>query len=212
MNWPPAPVTSEPASSRDASYRAVVGVALGGGQSRRMGRDKARLRLGGASLLERTVARLREVVPEVLVADRGLELVPECTAPGCRSIPDGPGAGPASGILGAALERPGHDLLVLACDLPAIPEALLRHLAEPIEEDAHVPRWSRGFEPLCALYRPAALALISAEVRAGRLALHAMLRHQRLRARTLEGERLEAFGPPERLFLNLNTPEDLARL
>ncbi len=187
--------------------RAVVGVALAGGASRRMGRDKARLRVGDASLVERTAARLRGAVAEVLVADRELGLVP-----GCRSIADGPGAGPAAGILGAAAERPDHDLLVLACDLPEVPEALLRHLAASIAEDAHVPRWSRGCEPLCALYRPAALAVMAAEARAGRLALHAMLRLERFAVRYLEGERLDAFGAPRRLFLNLNTPEDLARL
>ena len=88
--------------------RRIVGVALAGGESRRMGRDKARLRLGGASLTESAVARLQDVVTEVLIADRGVELVS-----GYRSVPDGPGAGPAAGILGAAAERPDADLLVL---------------------------------------------------------------------------------------------------
>ncbi len=169
-----------------------------------MGRDKARLHLDGMSLLERAIACLRAVTPNVLVADRGLAL-----APGHRSVDDGPGAGPAAGILGAAAARPGCDLLVLACDLPRVPEALLRHLAEPIEEDACVPRWSRGSEPLCALYRPVALAAMTAEVQAGRLALHAMLRLEDLSVRYLEGDLLTTFGPPDRLFLNLNTPEDL---
>ncbi len=186
-----------------------------------MGRDKSRLRLGGTSLVERAIACLREVAGEVLVADRGYTAsertaseytASEYTASECRSIPDGPGAGPAAGILGAAVARPDHDLLVLACDLPEVPMALLRHLADPIEEDVHLPRWSRGIEPLCALYRPAVLAHMSAEVQAGRLALHAMLRQQRLKVRYLEGRRLDAFGPPERLFLNLNTPEDLEQL
>lgn len=185
----------------------VVGVALAGGQSRRMGHDKAALRLEGSSLLERAVARLRQATAEVLVADRGLGLMA-----GVRSVPDGPGAGPAAGILGAAVERPGQSLLVLACDLPAVPAALLRHLAAATEEDIHIPRWRRGPEPLCALYRPAALAVVAAEARAGRLALHAILRQERLTIRYLEGERLDAFGDPRRVFLNLNTPADLAEL
>ena len=172
-----------------------------------MGRDKARLLLGGESLLERAIDRLREVTPEVLVADGGRSL-----APGHQSVEDGPGAGPMAGILGAAAERPGQDLLVLACDLPSVPPALLRRLAAPIEEDAHVPRWHRGLEPLCALYRPAALAVMTAEASAGRLALHATMRLPELRVRILEGEPLDAFGPPGRVFLNLNTPQDLARL
>ncbi len=170
-----------------------------------MGRDKARLRVGRLSLVERAIAVLREVTDEVLVADRGLG-----TVAGCRSVADGPGAGPAAGILGAAAERPDRDLLVLACDLPEIPAALLAHLTAPIEEDAHVPRWRRGPEPLCALYRPSALAAMSNEVRAGRLALYAML--GRLSVRYLEGRALKSFGAPDRLFLNLNTPADLESL
>ncbi len=167
--------------------------------------------------MERAIACLRGVTDEVLIADRGLAQVSECTAPectvtGCRSIPDGPGAGPAAGILGAAVARPDYNLLVLACDLPGVPEALLRHLADSSLEDVHLPRWSRGIEPLCALYRPAALAHIATEVQAGRLALHAMLRAKHLRVRYLEGRRLDAFGSPERLFLNLNTPEDLEQV
>ncbi len=172
-----------------------------------MGRDKTRLRLDGTSLVERAAARLLEVTAEVLVADRGLGLIP-----GTRSIADGEGAGPAAGLLGAASVCPDRDLLVLACDLPRVPAELLRHLARPIEEDACVPRWRRGLEPLCALYRPPALAAIAAEARAGRFALHAMLRLERLTLRTVEGRELEAFGPPEHLFLNLNTPEDLTQL
>ncbi len=191
-------------SSSASTDAGVVGIALAGGQSRRMGRDKAGLLVGGTSLLESAISRLRAVTPDVLVADRGLAL-----APAHRSVDDGPGAGPAAGILGAAAARPDHDLLVLACDLPGVPEALLRHLAEPIAEHACIPRWSRGSEPLCALYRPAALAVMAAEVRAGRLALHAMLRRDDLRVRYLEGDLLAKFGPPERIFLNLNSPEDL---
>ncbi len=189
------------------SAKEVVGVALAGGASRRMGRDKARLRLGDTSLVECAARRLREVVSEVLVADRGLGL-----APGYRSVGDGDGAGPAAGILGAAAVRPGRALLVLACDLPSVPAALLRRLTDPIEDDAFVPRWRRGLEPLCALYGTAALAALEAEARAGRFALHSLLRSESIEARYLEGRELAAFGPPEHLFLNLNTPEDLARL
>lgn len=171
-----------------------------------MGRDKARLRLGDTSLVERAAGRLAEVVNEVLVADRGLEL-----AHGYRSVADGDGDGPAAGILGAAGLCPGRDLLVLACDLPGVPAALLRCLTGTNEDDAFVPRWRRGVEPLCALYRPAALEILAAEARAGRFALHSLLRSGSLKVRYLEDRALAAFGPPEHLFLNLNTPEDLAR-
>ncbi len=192
--------------------RDVIGVVLAGGASRRMGRDKARLRLDDTSLVERAAARLRTINDKVLIADRGLQ-----AAADERSIPDGPGGGPAAGLLGAAAVYPGRDLLVLACDLPMVTTELLGHLARSIDAsdpgfDAHVPRWHRGIEPLCALYRPTALAALASAVAAGRFALHRLLLAGDLRMRYLEGADLAVFGTPQRLFLNLNTPQDLARL
>ncbi|MCP3963143.1 MAG: molybdenum cofactor guanylyltransferase [bacterium] len=192
-------------SSRSSS--GVVGVVLAGGASRRMGRDKARLELRGESLVERAASRLADVAAEVVVADRGRGV-----SVSRLSLADGPGAGPAAGILGAADARPGRDLLVLACDLPAVPAALLERLALRGEADAVVPRWHRGTEPLCALYRVAALDALASAVEGGRFALYALLRSSSLEVCWLEGPELAAFGAPERLFANLNTPEDLARL
>jgi molybdopterin-guanine dinucleotide biosynthesis protein A len=202
----------------------TVGVVLAGGGSRRMGRDKAELAVGGSTLTARAAHRLLRIFPRVAIADRGRGLMPDLP-----SLPDGPGAGPAAGILGAALAWPGHPLLVLACDLPRVPDALLRELARrrPADEDGDpewpewaewadwadwvVPRWERGLEPLCALYRPAALAALAAAVARGVAAPHRLAEATGLRVRYLEGERLHRFGAPADLFLNLNTANDLER-
>jgi molybdenum cofactor guanylyltransferase len=213
-------------------------VVLAGGGSRRMGRDKASLRIGGETLAALAARRLLAVCAPALVAvaDGGRGLVP-----GLPSLPDGPGQGPAAGILGAALAWPGHPLLVLACDLPGVPAALLAELArgervepggasEPGEiaraaspeaaeaagaaggaDDWVVPRWERGLEPLCACYRPAALAALAAAVERGIVAPHRLAETAGLRVRYLEGRRLLRFGHPADLFLNLNTPLDLER-
>ncbi len=174
-----------------------------------MGRDKALLRLGdsddsGETLVESTVRRLREVCGAVVIADRGRGLVE-----GVASVADADGAqGPAAGILGAAALHPGADLVVLACDLPRVPPALLAALAA-LEGDWVVPRWERGPEPLCGVYRPRALAALAALVRDGRFAVHGLLEDAGLAAAFLEGPALHAFGPPAEVFRNLNRPEDL---
>jgi molybdopterin-guanine dinucleotide biosynthesis protein A len=185
-----------------------VGIVLAGGASSRMGRDKARLVSGGESLPALAARRLAAVCAEVAVADGGRGLLPALT-----SLPDGPCRGPAAGILGAAAAYPGRWLLVLACDLPRVPAALLVELARFSRVEAidwAVPRWSGGVEPLCAFYGPAALAALATRVARGRFALHSLL-EEKLAVRVLEGEELAGFGEPGEIFLNLNTPEDWER-
>lgn len=161
-----------------------------------MGRDKALLEVEGETLVARTARRLGEVCREVVVADAGRGLLP-------GSVPDGPGRGPAAGILGVAHARPGRSLLVLAVDLPRVPVSLLEELARS-EADLAVPRWSGGIEPLCALYGPAALIALEERVREGRLDLRTLPETPGLKVRWLEG-----IERPEEVFLNLNRPSDL---
>jgi molybdenum cofactor guanylyltransferase len=188
-------------TSRDGSthrpFAAPVGIVLAGGASRRMGWDKAL-----STLPALAAERLAAVCAEVAVADRGRGLLP-----GLPSLPDGPGQGPAAGILGAAAAYPGRPLLVLACDLPRVSVELLAELASSDALDWAVPRWDQGLEPLCALYGPAALAVLAQK---GLRAPH-RLAEEDLAIRYLEGDELARFGPPEEVFLNLNTPEDLKR-
>jgi len=183
-----------------------VGVVLAGGGSRRLGTDKSALVVGGGTLPLRAAERLAPVCAAVAVADRGRQLLR-----GFPSLADGPGRGPAAGILGAARAYPGRPLLVLACDLPRVPAGLLAELARSADADWVLPRWSGGVEPLCALYAPAALAALAARVERSVFALHRLV-EEGLAVRYLEGEALTLFGSPEEVFLNLNTVEDLERL
>jgi molybdopterin-guanine dinucleotide biosynthesis protein A len=163
----------------------------------------------GESLPAAAARRLAAVCAGVVVADRGRSLLPDLP-----SVPDGPGRGPAAGILGAAAAHPGRRLLVLACDLPRVPAGLLAELvvlAGGAGDDWVVPRWAGRVEPLCALYGPAALAALAARAGRGLFALHELAREEGLAVRYLEEEALARFGRPEDLFLNLNTPGDWER-
>jgi molybdenum cofactor guanylyltransferase len=182
----------------------MIGLVLAGGESRRLGGDKARL--DGATLPRLAAERLAAACAEVAMADRGRNLVP-----GRPSLPDGAGRGPAAGILGGAAAYPGRPLLVLACDLPRVPAGLLAELARSGGCDWAVPRWAGGLEPLCALYGPRALAALAARVAAGRFDLHGLAEEGGLAVRYLEGEELRRFGDPGEVFFNLNTPDDLER-
>jgi molybdopterin-guanine dinucleotide biosynthesis protein A len=169
-----------------------------------MGWDKATIELQGEMLAVRSVRLLRDVCKEVVVADAGRGLI-------SPSIPDGPGKGPAAGILGAAQAFPGRPLLVLAVDIPRIPVTLLGAIADS-SADLAIPRWAGRLEPLCALYGPAALAELAVRVGAGRFDLHTLPETPGLIVRYFEEEEIRRFGAPEEIFLNLNRPQDLERL
>lgn len=203
--------------------RGVAGVALAGGSSRRLGHDKRDVVLPalahlpeshGLTLFEWTVRRLASVCADVLIADRGR--ASRSTTTGARSVLDGQGRGPLAGILGAASACPEHSLLVLACDLPLVPVALLEILSETLaggRYDWVVPRGPHGLEPTCAGYGPAALERLRDLAVLGVFALHRLEQAAgNLRLLVLEGPALGRFGEPARLFLNLNTEADLRTL
>jgi len=193
--------------TRIAETMGIIGTVLAGGASSRMGRDKAGLELGGETLAAAAARRLAAVCPEVVIADRGRQLVP-----GLPSLPDGPGRGPAAGLLGVARAHPGRPLLALACDLPHVPVPLLAEFARIFETggaDWVVPRWRRGLEPLCALWGPRALSSLEERTARGIYTLWSLAEDEELAVHWLEGDRLAAFGSPEEMFFNVNTPEEL---
>ncbi|MEP7013281.1 MAG: molybdenum cofactor guanylyltransferase [Acidobacteriota bacterium] len=218
--------TGNPAAPEGAE---PVGIVLAGGASRRFGRDKATLEIarrsdrregregregeegetGVETLAEWAFRRLGQVCAEVAVADAGRSLVT-----GALSLSDGPGRGPAAGLLGAARAFPARSLLVLACDLPAVPAHLLAKIAEVAAGaafDLVLPRWEEGAEPLAALYGPKALAALDRRVAAGNYALYDLAEEPGLTVAALSEADLQSFGPPREIFANVNTPEDLAR-
>jgi len=188
-----------------------VGVVLAGGESKRFGSQKAAAEIDGTSLENGALRRLREVCTHVTLADRGRSRAAGGAAVGTATVGDGPGRGPAAGILGAAAAYPGRSLLVLACDLPGVTVDLLAHLSAVRDCDWYLPRHSIGVEPLCAFYGRSALAALARRVENGAFALQGLL-EEPLRRKFLEGDELAAFGDPAELFLNVNTPADLARL
>ena len=185
----------------------VTGVILAGGKSSRMGTDKAMLKIGCCTTIERISAVLRAVTSEILIVTGQPE---KHASFGDRSTPDLlPNNGPLGGIH-AGLVKSHHQLaLMTACDLPFISAPLCRLLINSMtpDLDAVVPRFKGRLEPLCAVYSKSALKVIEE-----RLALglnKTVLLFDELQVRYLDDA--EMAGVEMRLdkaFLNLNTPAD----
>lgn len=137
----------------------VAGVVLAGGAGRRMGGvDKAALRVGGVTLLDRVLTAAEPVCDRLVVVgpprETGVEEVEFVTEPQ-------PGGGPAPAVLAGVTAAPDCDTaLVMATDLPLLAPAhllrLVRALQGPqVEAVAAADR--RGPNPLLAAYGVVAL-------------------------------------------------------
>jgi len=187
----------------DTGLAGFVGFVMAGGLSRRMGRDKALLSWGGATLLDDAIRRLAAVCPDVRLLtgeeprylDRGLAVHRDAV----------PGAGPLGGLLAALDAAAPRPVLVLGVDMPFVTTGLLAEIGTALAgHDAAVPVTEGGPEPLCAAYGPACAEAVRAALAAGERKMTSFW--PRVRVRALAGAELARHGDPRRLFLNLNDP------
>ena len=191
----------------------AAGFILTGGESRRMGGDKALLELAGRPLVFRMVEKLRPLVSEVTLvgaperyAHLGLPVLPDCED----------GRGPVAGIV-TALRATRFDWnLIVACDLPFLDPALLELALSETEAvrdncDAVVPQTEagpKGWQPLAAAYHRRCLPAFERILASGHPKI--TLAYDELRVRALTPDVLARFAFSPRMFNNVNSPEDYA--
>jgi molybdopterin-guanine dinucleotide biosynthesis protein A len=189
-----------------------------GGRSRRLGRDKALVELGGITLAKRAAATLREAL-----SPRSISFVAaskdqfawdslDNSLPLIFDVYSGKGA---TGALHAALSEAMTEwAAVLACDLPFVTTGLVQRLAAAVSDDVDVviPVQPDGrFQPLCALYRVKECCkylehMLTDEDMPALSAITSCLR-----TRSITYEELRDLAGSEHFFLNVNTAEDLEK-
>ena len=177
----------------------LSGIILAGGASRRMGQNKAGLRLMGKTLLRLQADKLRGLgIQDVMLSGA------DCPAlPGTRVIPDEhPGKGPLGGLHACLRAARNPSCLVVSVDTPLIPAAALAHLCRSHRGGVTVLRHGKQEEPLLGIYDRHAADSISMLINAGKCAVRAL-------KDTVRWNRFDYLGPEE-LVLNCNTPEDFA--
>src|SRR5512143_333091 len=98
---------------------------LAGGDSRRMGSDKASLVLDGKTLLESVTATMQQVFPKVVVSVR--ELRAGVPVPQVRA--EIPASGPLAGLVAGLAQVETPWMFAVACDMPFVTRALIERLA-----------------------------------------------------------------------------------
>lgn len=187
-------------------------VVLVGGESRRMGRDKAQTPLSGKTLVERVLEVVRPLFSEVAIGAHEADYpAPE----GIAVIADTmEGRGPALGICSALEYTEREWIFVVSCDLPFLAPGLISYLGGLREgADIVVPRTSDGVQTMCAFYSRRILPELSVRVRDGRRSLVSFFRESTgaVRIRYVEEDELRRADPELGSFKDVDTPEELDR-
>ncbi len=189
--------------------RPATGVILAGGRSRRMGRDKLPLKIGNATLLDRAHHALASRCGEIFVVGAKGYL-----PTGTRRIPDlRPGhQGPLAGIEAGLIAASYRSVFVAAGDMPFLTGDFVGYLLDLLSDrvSAVVPVVGSALHPLCAAYGREVRTAVSAALDGGLRSVRELLEGLPGVRSVGEGE-LRRFGDPNLLFMNVNSPEDLAR-
>jgi molybdenum cofactor guanylyltransferase len=176
-----SPASPTPLASVQPQFRSaltdVSAVLLAGGESRRMGRDKATLLFHGKPLWQIQFQTLQKLEPkEIFVSAR---IDPRWRRDDVRFVADVPPShGPLSG-LDASMNRMGTThLLALAIDMPWMSNTYLEFLCAQIEAGCGVlPKIGDRAEPLAAIY-PREAAIETGRALAGAdFSLQSLARH-----------------------------------
>jgi molybdopterin-guanine dinucleotide biosynthesis protein A len=188
----------------EQSFSAFV---LAGGQSSRMGKNKALLKLGGVSLLQRALSLAESVSADVWIVGSRQKFeafgrVIEDRVPGC---------GPLSGIDAALRQTANQFNLILAVDLPFLTVDFLRYAMVTAADSPSlvtVAGVHGKLQSLCAIYRREFLKIAEEALRQQRFRLDALL--METNTRIMDEAELARAGFGLNMFSNLNTPEEFS--
>ena len=183
----------------------ITGIILAGGKSKRMGTDKASIKLNKKTLLENSVELLRPFCETILISSNNSEHKITET----KTVPDEiADCGPIGGVYSCLKESKTDWNFVISVDSALVKLQFVKHLISEIEDfDAVVPIHSKGKEPLIALYNKNCLFEIEKIIRSGDFKMLNLLNS--INTKWVDSQNWVEKYP--KLFHNINRPEDLEK-
>jgi molybdopterin-guanine dinucleotide biosynthesis protein A len=187
----------------------ITGIILAGGKNLRMGQNKAFLEVQGERIIDRIKRIFVDLFDEVLLVtnssrdylDLNLRIVTDLYRE----------KGALGGVYSGLFHASYSHAFVAACDMPFLRKALVSHLVGLSPGyDIVIPRTEDGLQPLHAVYSRKCLPFMEALLRRDNLKIIDFF--QRVKKREVPTEEILPLDPQLISFLNLNTPEDLARI
>lgn len=188
---------------------SVCGIILAGGKAKRMGRiNKALLKVGGRSIIERVVDELSAVFSEVIIITNHPADFDFLSLPMFKDL--WPGGSSLGGIYtGLKVSRSNYALFV-ACDMPFLKRDIVRYLASKVgNNDIIIPKIDDYFEPLHAIYSRNCLPHIEDLLKKSDFRILNLF--NKVRVLEVPGKDLQRFDKNLRFIMNVNRPEDLEK-
>ena len=183
----------------------MTGIVLSGGESRRMGRDKAFLVLDGLPLIAHVLNALHTITDRVIIVTNAPDAYASYDAIVVADALEK--RGPLTGIYSGLLAATDEFSVVVACDMPFLNPDLISYMAGLAKgHDIVVPRIAGRVEPLHALYSKRLLPLIEKRLQQDERQIQGIFSEATVRYVT-EPE-IDRYDPGRRSFKNLNTPEE----
>ncbi len=183
----------------------ITGILLAGGHSSRMGYDKALIQLGSYRVIELVARAMETVCDSVILSANSTDydfLGLQRVADEVKNI------GPVAGLHASLKHSLSDKVLAVSCDVPFVSVELLAHLIEKAEsDDATILMHQQKKHPLIAVYRKSMLPHLETAINQKNYKLLNVVAQSR--HREIQIDKQLAFYD-ENLFLNLNTPEELA--
>lgn len=190
--------------------KSVTAIVLAGGQSSRMGRDKALLTNGEQTLLSQICHVARESATQVYIVTPWIEKYHHIVPQNCQLIrekillPNQTSNSPIIGFVQGLQQVDTEWALLLACDLPKLRSSQIKLWYKELRNTlsiqiAVLPRNPKGWEPLCGFYRRDCLPLLENYTATGGKSFQHFLSQHPIAELPVKD--------PSYLF-NCNTPED----
>ncbi len=187
----------------------VTGVIQAGGKSTRMGGEpKALMELGGKRIIEKVVEVMSKVLPDLLIVTNTPELYAFLGLP---MVPDVfPGHGSLGGIYTGLKAAKGEAAFTVACDMPFLkPDVMRLVVSHAGEADVVIPKVGDQYETLHALYAKACLPHMEAVLQAKRFKVVGFF--PQVKVLEIPEAEVARLADPHLCFMNVNTPDELAR-
>lgn len=187
--------------------KGVTAVVLAGGNSTRMGQNKALLKIGSETLIEIVVNKLKQLFDEVIIVTNNPENYSMLkNIKFQKDLIKTPVKNSLVGIYTGLIASSNDKAFVVACDMPFLNESLIQYMVHASDlEDVIVPYLDGHYEPLHAIYNKTCLTHIHSMIQLGNYKIINL--YDNVETKKIPKDKIKSIDPKIKSFMNINTKE-----